>query len=171
MTSITLPFWIFALSFGVPCFIFICLVGFLLRKIRHPKKNQFANISLQQLGNSQFHSDLLCSQIDTIFSGLNAILESERLKIQALLSHGNINLLDAQTAPVEADRSMDNTAPQPSKKDVPSFEQQFTIRSEADGRHVDATQVSGLSQTEIDLAMRMRSSKDATQVRKLEAVA
>ena len=92
MTSITLPFWIFALSFGIPCFIFICLVGFLLRKIRHPKKNQFANISLQQLGNSQFHSDLLCSQIDTIFSGLNVILESERLKIQALLSHGNINL-------------------------------------------------------------------------------
>jgi hypothetical protein len=171
MTSITLPFWIFALSFGVPCFIFICLVGLLMRKIRHPKKNQFANISMQQLGNSQFHSDLLCSQIDTIFSGLNAILESERLKIQALLGHGNINLLDAQTASVEADSTMENTAPQPSKKDVPSFEQEFTMHSEADSRQVDATQSSGLSQTEIDLAMRMRSSRDVSHVRKLEAVA
>jgi hypothetical protein len=171
MTSITLPFWIFALSFGVPIFLFLCLMGFFLCKIRHPKKNQFATLSMQQLGNSQFHSDLLCSQIDTIFSGLNAILESERLKIQALLGHGNINLLDAQTAPVEADSSMDNTAPQPSKKDVPSFEQQYTMHSQFDGRQVDAAQTSGLSQTEIDLAMKMRSSRDASQVRKLEAVA
>jgi hypothetical protein len=171
MTSITLPFWIFALAFGVPIFMFLCLVVFLLRKIRHPKRDHFTNISMQQLGSPQFHSDLLCSQIDTIFSGLNAIIETERLKIQALLSHGHINLSDGRSAPVEVDSSMDHTVPQPSKTATQSFEQPFTMPGESDDRQVDAIQTSGLSQTEIDLAMRMGCPTDANQTRKLEAVA
>ncbi|MGD9248130.1 MAG: hypothetical protein PVI60_09240 [Desulfobacteraceae bacterium] len=171
MTPITLPFWIFALAFGVPIFMFLCLVVSLLYKIRQPKRDHFTNISMQQLSRPQFHSDLLCSQIDTIFSGLNAIIETERLKIQALLNHGHINLPDDRRTPVEVNSLMVHKAPQPSRTAAQSFEQPFTMPGESDDRQVDAIQTSGLSQTEIDLAMTMGCPTDANQTRKLEAVA
>lgn len=179
MSTITIPFWIFALSLGVPCVSLLFLMGFLLRKIRNPKKNKFANMCLQrvedqQASNQKFHSDLLRMQVDTIFNGLNAIIETERIKINALLSPNNNILFETKGTPVETKKEMvsQETQDRPETKSVePTLEQQM-VNIVSSGEDLDeiATEL-GLSQTEIDLAMRMRSSKASNQGRKLEAVA
>lgn len=177
MSTITLPLWIFALSFGVPCVSLLFLVGFLLRKIRNPKKNEFTNLCLQRVGDQQashqkFHSDLLRMQVDTIFNGLNAIIETERLKINTLLNSNNNILFETKEQQVEVpgEISAQETqhAPQPVE---PTLEQQMVnIVSSGEDIEEIATEL-GLSQAEIDLAMRMRTSRESSQGRKLEAVA
>ena len=178
MSTITIPFWIFALSLGVPCAGMLFLMGFLLRKIRNPKKETLAKMCIQNAEDQQgfrptFHSDLLRMQVDTIFNGLNAIIETERLKINALLSPNNPNLFETKTAPVEAPEENTPLKTQEASKTVePTLEQQM-VNVVSSGEDIDelATEL-GLSQTEIDLAMKMRSSRASNrQGRKLEAVA
>jgi hypothetical protein len=171
MSTIILPIWIFVLSFGVPCISLLFLMGFFLRKIQNPKKNEFANLCLQrvedqQASNRRFHNDLLCMQVDTIFNGLNAIIETERLKINALLNP-NINILfETKARPVEG----------PKEEIIPheteTREEQQMVNIVSSGEDIEeiATEL-GLSQAEIDLAKRMRSSRESNAGRKLEAVA
>lgn len=178
MSTITLPIWIFALSFGVPCVILLFLTGFCLRKIRNPKKNEFANLCLQrvedqQTSNPKFHTDLLRMQVDTIFNGLNAIIETERLKINALLNPNNNFLFEAKKP--QAEGSEKDVTPHEAQDDLqtvkPSLEQQMVNIVSSDEDIEKIASELGLSQTEIDLAKRMRSSRASNQGRKLEAVA
>lgn len=178
MSTITLPIWIFALSFGVPCISLLLLMGFLLRKIRNPKKNEFVNLCLknvedQQASNQKFHSDLLRMQVDTIFNGLNAIIETERLKINALLSSNNNILFESKSGPAEGPK--EDIIPHETQNEQqtvePTLEQQMVnIVSSGEDIEEIATELR-LSQTEIDLAKRMRSSRGSNQGHKLEAVA
>lgn len=177
MSTITLPIWIFALSFGVPCVSLLFLVGFFLRKIRNPKKNEFANLCLQRVedphaSHQKFHSDLLRMQVDTIFNGLNAIIETERLKINSLLNPNNNILFETKEGQAETPKEIPVQETQnPPQPDEPTLEQQMVnIVSSGEDIEEIASEL-GLSQTEIDLAMRMRSSRESNQGRKLEAVA
>jgi hypothetical protein len=178
MSTITIPMWIFALSFGVPCVCLIFLAGFLLRKIRNPRKNEFTKMCLQrvedqQVSNQKFHSDLLCMQVDTIFNGLNAIIETERLKINALLNPNNNFFFETKAGPIEGLKVEipPHETRDKEKTTEPTLEQQMVnIVSSGEDIEEIATEL-GLSQTEIDLAKRMRSSRESNQGRKLEAVA
>jgi hypothetical protein len=144
---------------------------FFLRKIKTPKKNEAGHLWIQQMGKVQFRNDLLCSQIDTIFSGLNAILESERLKVRTLLASGNAHCVGAQATTAETIQAMDAPAPQPVDGDAAPVETHFAVHTGADGMQDEVCLSSGLSQSEIELATAMGSRAAHPPVRKLEAVA
>lgn len=177
MTTITIPIWIFALSLGVPGLIFLGLVGLIIGKIRNPQKNEFVNMSLQctadrQSSDQQFHNDLLGKQIDTIFNGLNAIIETERLKINALLNSNHNILQVSKAASVETSNKMNieqvSRAPEThAPTNLPEIEKNTAAQEQEDAFVNEMS----LSQTEIDLAMIMRSAGKNPSGRKLEAVA
>jgi uncharacterized protein YoaH (UPF0181 family) len=178
MSTITLPIWIFVLSFGVPCVSLLFLMGFLLRKVRHPEEKEFANLCLrrvedQQATNQKFHSHLLRMQVDTIFNGLNAIIETERLKINALLNPNNNILFETKSGSVDGPKKeipLCETQEEQQTAELTLEQQMVNIVSSGEDIEEIATEL-GLSQTEIDLAKRMRSSRESNQGRKLEAVA
>lgn len=177
MTAITIPIWIFALSLGGPGLIFLGLVGLILGKIRSPHKNEFVNLSLQctadrQSSDQQFHNDLLGKQIDTIFNGLNAIIETERLKINALLNSNHNILRVDKAASMETSNKMDiEQVPRAYEMDAPTNLPEIEKNTAAQEQEDDFDNEMGLSQTEIDLAMIMRLTGKNHSGRKLEAVA
>jgi hypothetical protein len=172
MATITLPFWVIAFSISVPSLFLVGLLVYFLRKIRTPKNNEGAVSWMQQVGKDQFHNDLLYSQIDTIFDGLSAIVESERLKVQALVTSGNPHRVGAQSTAPQTIKAMDQPKPQPCNVETEPAESQIAVHAEAQDRMPEQVRLpSGLSQSEIDLAMKMRSRAENSPVRKLEAVA
>ncbi|MGD9365283.1 MAG: hypothetical protein PVH87_06270, partial [Desulfobacteraceae bacterium] len=98
MITIAVPLWILAFLIGMPMLGLLWLLGMLIKKIRKPQKDMLVNAAMQYLNThqptpSQFHNDLLALQIDAIFNGMSAIIETERIKIRSLLNgSGNIGL-------------------------------------------------------------------------------
>ncbi len=128
---------------------------------------------LQHMGNTKFKNDLLYTQIDTVFNGLNAIIESERLKVQSLLRSGSPQAIDNTSHLAEAVPAMDGNQASPQDEETSAAQEQFTMLADesADCVQPEPLPAAELSQSEIDLAMRMRSRPEGAPVRKLEAVA
>lgn len=178
MTTISVPFWIFACSMGIPMLSLLWLLGMLIKKIRKPEKDILGNVALQYLNthqatNSQFHNDLLSRQIDAVFNGMNAIIETERIKIRSLLSgNGNIGLNTASVhkSPCVLSEMKPQTAPVAEENDT-SLEQRIANYSASGNQLDDIANEMGISQSEVELAMTMRSLREKPQDRKLVAVA
>lgn len=178
MTTIAVPLWIFACSIAIPVFSLLGLLGMLIKKIRKPQKDILGNVALQyfnthQANPSQFHNDLLSLQIDTIFNGINAIIETERIKIRSLLNasgHMDLNTAGLDKTPCAIPEMEPRTAPE-AKENGPSFEQQIANYSASGHQPDDIANEMGMSQSEVELAMTMRSLREKPQDRKLVAVA
>lgn len=176
MTDITLPIWLFAVSAGVPCISFLSLLVFILRKIRKPHKDLFVNLSTESKEEvhpqrQQFHHDLLAMQIDTIFNGLTAIIESERLKMNALLNNPVPANLDTIPTPSPSYQNLGAQPVQRVSEPPPSLESQIATIAATGGQTDEIADEMGLSQAEVELALQMRSSRKSMEHRKLEAVA
>lgn len=176
MTDITVPIWIFAVSVGAPCLSLLLLLTFIMRKIRNPHKDVIQNMQARQDEERQpksghFHSDLLLMQIDAVFNGLNAIIDTERIKIRMLLKNNGVMGLDMANRPLESSCSRENRPPEMSKTENPSLEQQIATFADAgDDADMIADEL-GLSQAEVDLALKMRSTRESGQRRSWRAVA
>ena len=176
MTDITIPIWLLALSGGVPCVSFISLLVFILRKIRKPNKELFVQIPTPPMADAkpephQFHRDLLAQQIDAVFNGLNAIIETERVKMNTLLNSPMSPGMDAPVPKQDAQpRHLVQSVVQPCKT-ASSLDEQISKIAAIGGQPEEIADEMGLSQAEVELALQMRSSREAFQHRKLEAVA
>lgn len=178
MTSISVPLWIFACSTAIPIFCLLWLLGMLIKKIRKPETDILGNAALQyfdthQAKPSQFHNDLLTLQIDAIFNGMNAIIETERIKIRSLLNgsgHTDLNAagLDQSRCAIP---EMEPRTASAAKENSPSFEQHIADYSASGQAPDDIANEMGMSQSEVELAMMMRSLREKPQDRKLVAVA
>jgi hypothetical protein len=124
-----------------------------------------------QFTNHPFRQDLLSMQIDAVFNGLNAIIESERIKINTLLSNG----AGLETAPVRSQphlqprticKPLENTDEQ-----IPNLDEQIANLADSGGQPEEIADETGLSQAEVELALKMRSTRAAAQPRRLQAVA
>lgn len=182
MTEINMPIWLFAVSAGVPCLSFLGLLLFLLRKIRKPYKQMLEEAPRQfkedpHYSNRPFQQDLLSLQIDAAFNGLNAIIETERIKINTLLGKG-IGLgtdsvqpqrhLQSHTPyqPLESTRKVEST-----KNDLPNIDEQIASLADSGGQPEEIADEMGLSQAEVELALKMRSTRSSTPRQRLQAVA
>ncbi len=176
MSEITIPIWLLALSGGLPCLSFISLLLFILRKIRKPNKELFVQIPTTPEEDAtpqphQFHRDLLVQQIDAVFNGLNAIIETERVKINTLLNNPMSSCMDA---PLLQQETQPHRLVQPVEQrceTAPSLEEQIAKIAAIGGQPEELADEIGLSQAEVELALQMHSSREALQHRKLEAVA
>ncbi len=175
MTEITIPIWLLALSAGVPCFSFICLLLFILRKIRKPNKELFIQMQAEPKGDvqpqrHQFHHDLMALQIDAVFNSLNAIIETERVKLNTLLCNAT-SLAKDRVHPVQHPQARQLFHPTEQACEAPaSLEDKIATIATAGGQPGEIADEMGLSQAEVELALQMRSSR-ATMGHKLEAVA
>lgn len=176
MNDITLPLWIFAVSVGVPCLSFLLLLSFIMRKIRKPNKEMIDKLQGRQtedrqLSGGQFHSDLLSMQIDAVFNGLNAIIDTERIKIRTLLKNNGVMGLEMDNRPPDVPPARKNPPSDITRSEKPTLEQQIaTFADSGDEADMIADEL-GLSQAEVDLALKMRSSRDSIQSGKWRAVA
>jgi hypothetical protein len=185
MTEINVPIWLFAVSAGVPALGFLGLVFFLLRKIRKPYRQMLdeAPISFDAAPRSfreeprpvdhPFRQDMLSTQIDAVFNGLNAIIESERVKINTLLSNGT----GLEPAPVRSQpqRHLQTRTICPSLEDgddrFQHLDEQIANLADCGGQPEEIADETGLSQAEVELALKMRSTRAAAQPHRLQAVA
>lgn len=176
MTDITLPIWIFAISVGVPCIGFLCLLLFKLRRIRKPQEDIFIDMPIRPREEPRpmdrsFQNNLIAMQIDAVFNGLNAIIETERIKISTLLNNPvHMGLEATQTPPIHQPHTELNID-EMSKAAAPSIGEKIANMAANGGQTADIAEKTGLSQAEIELALKMRSNRESTQHHKLEAVA
>lgn len=176
MTEITVPIWLFALSAGVPCISFFSLLLFVLRKVRKPHKEMFVQMTsaTQEAPapqSRQFHKDLLSLQIDAVFNGLNAIIETERIKINTLLNQSANMGMDVAPPRNEENLSRCFQTPKRPAPQHPSLEEQIDKIAASDGQTETIADEMGLSQAEVELALKMRSARESVQHQRLEAVA
>ena len=176
MTEINMPIWLFAVSTGVPCLSFLGLLLFLLRKIRKPYKQMLDEAPMQfkeepQYPNRPFQHDLLSLQIDAVFNGLNAIIETERIKINTLLGKG----IGLGTESVQPQRHLQSHTPyrplESTKEDFPNLDEQIASLADSGGQPEEIADEIGLSQAEVDLALKMRSTRSSSPHQRLQAVA
>jgi hypothetical protein len=183
MTDINIPIWLFAVSAGVPALSFLGLLFFLLRRIRKPYRQMLDEVPISfdeapmsfkqepQSSNRPFRQDLLSMQIDAVFNGLSAIIESERIKMNSLLS----NEAGLEAAPVRPQPHLQPRTPcQPletADEPSPSLDEQIANLAGCGEQPEQIADETGLSQAEVELALKMRSTRAAAQPRRLQAVA
>lgn len=91
MVPIILPVWLIGTAIGIPA---IALVGLIVSRLRKKRKQK---TSRQQVSSpmpseagpsaaATFHQDLCLMQIDAVFDGLAALIETERLKLKRMMA-------------------------------------------------------------------------------------
>ncbi len=174
MPTIELPMWVVISAIGVPCLFLLGMVAYLLRRMRITNTSESnphsAPVQSQSMVHSEFHQDLLALQIDTIFNGLVAIIETERLKVKSLLDHSITLNTDSKIKPPDlreeiqweaGDEDDDNT----------DIGQRIVECSVSGMNPGEIAHQLGISQAEVALAMKMLGSSSQQAPRKLEAVA
>ncbi len=176
MTDITIPIWMLAVSAGVTCISFFSLLLLVLGKIRKPRKELFVRMShmsheTSQPQNPQFHSSLLASQIDAVFNGLSAIIETERIKMNTLLENAGAVSFDAGSQ-CRARQRVDGFQPVGTlSPEVHSIQEKIDKITTSGDRTEAIADEMGFSQAEVELALKMRSARASRPHQRLEAVA
>ncbi len=175
MTTISLPVWMLATAVGIPSICLTWLVCALIRKRRKARRSALAQDAAapfpgQPLPSSQFQQSLLCLQIDAVFNGLVALVETERIKLKSLMQPMVSNVTDDPRAlridQGEATEDRDS----PDMQDVAIDQQIAQIAASGKNPAGIASQL-GISLAEVDLAMKMQAARRSQSGRKLEAVA
>lgn len=177
MASISVPVWIFILLIGLTAVSLLWLtIMYIHQKCKsgqqiHKDGYGYNTIDPSPSG-ARFHNDLFSKQIDTIFNGLNAIIETERVKIKTLLNHSPgmslVNEKNIDDPPVHIEQKPKKIIPDDGQS---SLGQQIVSSATSGEKFEDIVDELGLSEAEVELAMKMRSSRDKKRGCKLEAVA
>lgn len=178
MNTISLPLWILVSAVGMPCICLIWVLLALIRRKRAIRKGRYDNSSPllyrePRRDLSPFQQNLINLQIDAVFDGLVALIETERIKLKALLTNNG-------SAGVALESLAGTQGPANCKDDrqnfdgrIPDAEHLMTAPETPGESQEDIASQSELSQAEMDLVMKMKSSKTSTLSRgqKYEAVA
>ena len=171
MPSISLPLWIFAVAVGLPSVSLFWLILSLILRRRKKVRRLASQARLSSMPRpqpivGQFQQNLIALQIDAVFNGLVALVETERLKLKTLM------LNSATEQMFDSGRGDGRHQPEVNEWDAPeereaSIDQQIA-RCAAAGKTPDGiANHLGLSLAEVELAIKMQQSSE----RKLEAVA
>ena len=178
METITLPIWALATAVGLPGISLLWIIIALLRRRRNAMKMATApemknHSVIQPQDTSQFRDDLLAQQIDIVFNGLTALIETERIKLSTLLKQGAPASSVSQAPPTASGHHNDMEAGIVShEKDTGALIGQQVAKAIAAGQGVDGAAAQlGLSHAEVNLAMKLNQSQSEGAYRKLEAVA
>lgn len=169
MINFSIPIWLFGTFVGMICFGLLATalaIGYKVRRLRS-QKGQDAEIfdRATAILDNHFQHNLLGMQVDAVFDSLTALIETERIKLKALvaptLPSMPASMLQGRQTPVVA-QVQDEPAPQALEERHADPHQ----GSVADRHHAS----SNLSKAERELVEKMRSFQ-AANYRKLEAVA
>jgi hypothetical protein len=169
MISITLPPWLIAIAIAIPLAAAIILIGTIIRRRKKARneRNRTETKGVTPNRESQpdaFHRDLYSMQIDAVFDGLSALVETERIKLKRMIgvtAPGN----DWQAAAL---------IPQTATKSDAAFivrDSQGEQRSAATADPAIDTLDSDLSTAEVELVEKFRRISGGRGKHGLEAVA
>lgn len=169
MINLSIPFWLFGTIVGVICFGLLATalaIGYKVRKLKSRKGQDAQSFGMATaMLNNHFQQNLLDMQVDAVFDSLNALIETERIKLKSLVAP-TLQSLPASAPPKRPASEQTQTQDEASA--------QVLVEPETDpkdGPAADGPQTpSGLSRAERDLVEKIQSFK-AENHQKLEAVA
>lgn len=179
MLDITIPMWVVLAVAGLPTMILLMLSIRLMRikryksraTIRQAAETASPGIALEGFG-KQMDRMILEQQIDSVFGALSTILETERIKLKALvarasgeISHSAYNaVLDPAPGQREERHEETVTTVRRSRNEMPTIAEMISEGKSPE----EIARLLGLSQTEAALAMKIHGGRRG---KRLEAVA
>jgi hypothetical protein len=124
--------------------------------------------------NSQVHHEILEQQIDAVFNALATVLQTERIKLKALVNHPLPTLgapVRAAMVPAPTPESPLNSSSIISQPAGPAIGQQIDGMSKEGMAASEIAKQLGLSQAEVTLAMKMGAVRKGQAGGKVRAVA
>ena len=113
-------------------------------------------------------------QIDAVFDGLAALIETERMKLKSMI-HPMAAPIRAETVspcePIQEVQEFVEEVSRPSIPEEPSLDQQITRVADSGMKPAAIAGRLGISLAEVNLALRMRAGAKSAAGCKLEAVA
>lgn len=184
MSTITMPLWLLLLSIGLPVISLMALTTGLIRakriRLRRNQLQKESDPSMPCILNNQFNNHIykmiIDQQIDAVFLSLSTIIETEKVKLKALM--GGQSLIE-QISPVEpfhhrpSDATQMNDAVQSDTPTTDHIVDTIVAKSSKGMTPKEIARVMGLSLSEVVLALRMNNgSRDVKAIGdQLEAVA
>ncbi len=176
MLEITIPMWVLLAVAGLPTMILLMLSVRLMRMKRYKNKSKAQQVPDAFQGyndgfGKQMNQIILEQQIDSVFTALITIIETEQIKLKALLCRNPSELAPAGCRAV---------MPKSEHRDDRYEETVTTVKPPKEGRQSVAEMVAegstpeeiarrlGLSHSELALAMKIHGSRRGDR---LEAVA
>lgn len=167
MINFSIPFWLFGTIVGVICFGLLATalaIGYKVRRLRSQKGRDAEIIGrATAMLNNHFQHNLLGMQVDAVFDSLSALIETERIKLKALVAPTLPSMPVPQRPQAPAAAQM---------QDEPATRALEDQKADPDHGSASDRHPSGshLSKAERELVEKMRSFQ-AERHRKLEAVA
>ena len=175
LTTITQPIWVLVGVIGIADICLLCWCLTLMRRSRKADRrasvqDENSTIMEQWAPSNQFQQNLICLQIDAVFNGLTALIDTERIKLKSLLGHMASPDL-ALSQPCRADQSKANEQHDFSEEQTATIAQQIVQFAASGEKPAGIANQMGISLAEVELAMKMQAARRAPAGRKLEAVA
>jgi hypothetical protein len=177
-TMISQPVWILVGLIGLAdiliflwCIILICRNR--SQQGRHSAQDEFALLPEQTKPPALFQQSLTCMQIDAVFDGLVALVETERVKLKSMIHPVTGPATDEPVGMHDGHKGANVTEDSFSQRQAPELPlDQQIARFAASGKKPTAIASQlGISLAEVTLAMRMMAGEPSPSGRKLEAVA
>ena len=188
-TLVSQPVWVLVTLIGVADILILAWCITLIRRNRkqHHRdgtRDGFVPFSEYPLPVGQFQQDLTFLQIDAVFDGLAALIETERVKLKSMI-HPAAAPVRAASPPArqapEDTRAFEDNAPQapisqpamisePTMSEQP-LDRQITRIADSGMKPAAIASRLGISLAEVNLALRMRDGERSVSGYKLEAVA
>ena len=180
MLDITIPLYAMLAAVGLPILLLGLLMIRLLRlKLRRNERN-FVQCQISQPQhqfedfNAQIHQEILEQQIDAVFNVLVTVLETERVKLKALVTHSQPTFGNAprqpKANPISVEKSGIDDSDEQQESEI-SIGQQVAGLSKEGMAAAEIAKRLGLSQSEITLALKMNSGRKGSLGKKVHAVA
>ncbi len=184
MLSVSLPIWLIIAAAGLPAVLFL-FVGIMLVRLKRRGKKRHGDypdpyvINTPVQFNNQVYKQIVEQQIDAVFNTLITVIESERLKLKALVGQpslsSNMKMRVADTGSATEKRYeqiVETEEPDPSTTSSElSLGQSIVAMSKKGMTAEQIARQLGLSQTEMSLALKMNNGRQSTVGRRMQAIA
>ena len=179
MLSITIPMWLLFAVAGLPTLLLLGLGIRLMRLKRYRNKHQEGQVQEARMGLSpegfdrQMNQAILQQQIDAVFHAMLTILQTEQIKLKALVQqvHTDPNTFVAADAQARALCKIDpvqRAETQPRSTEArPSVAEMINNGLKTD----EISRRLGLSQCEVALAMKIHAGRNGVRPERMETVA
>jgi hypothetical protein len=178
-TIVSQPVWILVTLIGVADILILLWCIALIRRNRklndrEDNRDEFAAYPGQPMFNCQFQQSLIGLQIDAVFDGLAALIETERMKLKSMISPVAAPIR-AETVsvhePLQGTHDFMEGVSRPPVHEEPPLDQQIARIADSGMKPAAISARLGISLAEVNLALRMRTSAKTAAGCKLEAVA
>jgi hypothetical protein len=176
MFDVSIPIWPIITTAGLPAVLLLVIGLWLIRLKRRSKQRRMMRRSPEpSVGfDGRVHQQLLEQQIDAVFNTLITIIETERVKLKALVGYSVPSAEAAQTESLKYTTRYDDSPMESNHLIEPPDRSLGLSIAAMSKKGMTAEQIArrlGLSESELSLAVKMNNSRKAGVGGKMRAVA